>query len=50
MKIDKKFGHKFSGQRKIILDILKNKKKLMDINDIYTEVKKIDPKIGIAFY
>ncbi len=44
----KKFGHKSSSPRKIILDILKSKQKLMDADDVYSEVKKINPKIGIA--
>ena len=43
-----KLGHKLTGPRKIIMEILINKQMLLDADEIYMEVKKINPKIGIA--
>ncbi len=44
----KKLGYKFTGQRKIILEVLSSEQKLFDADSIFMEVKKIDPTVGIA--
>jgi len=44
----KKLGYKFTGQRRLILEILSSEPKLFDAESIFMEVKKIDPTIGIA--
>ncbi|MBM3705124.1 MAG: transcriptional repressor [Actinobacteria bacterium] len=44
----KNFGHKLTGPRKIILEILMDKQCLLDADEIYMEVKKVSPKVGIA--
>lgn len=44
----KTLGHKLTGPRKIILGILMEKQRLLDADEIYMEVKMINPGIGIA--
>ena len=41
-------GYRFTGQRKIVLQALGSDYKLFDADNIFMEVKKIDPSVGIS--